>query len=175
MQFKNKGRDFSTKKSNTKKSFVQTLTSNIFLFLIVAFAVLAIVLTLFIKNIASDLPTSQEILAHEPNLATVLYDRNGQIITHLFQENRRWVKLDDVSIWMVKAILAAEDDKFYEHSGIRPTAIFRAALVDFFFRGALQGGSTITQQLTRNLFLSKEKTIVRKAKEAVLAIQKIRY
>ncbi|NLV82582.1 MAG: PBP1A family penicillin-binding protein, partial [Synergistaceae bacterium] len=171
MQFKNKGRDFSTKKSNTKKSFVQTLTSNIFLFLIVAFAVLAIVLTLFIKNIASDLPTSQEILAHEPNLATVLYDRNGQIITHLFQENRRWVKLDDVSIWMVKAILAAEDDKFYEHSGIRPTAIFRAALVDFFFRGALQGGSTITQQLTRNLFLSKEKTIVRKAKEAVLAIR----
>lgn len=59
---------------------------------------------------------------------------------------------------MLKAILAAEDDKFYDHAGIRPIAILRAAVVDFFHRGAKQGGSTITQQLARNLFLSKEKT-----------------
>lgn len=171
MQYKNTGKKFSTNKSNAKKPFFSSVTSNIFLFSIIAFAILAIVTTLFIKSMASNLPTTQEILAHEPNLATVLYDRNGEIITHLFQENRRWVKLDDVSIWMVKAILAAEDDKFYDHSGIRPVAIFRAAAIDFFSRSALQGGSTITQQLARNLFLSKEKTIIRKAKEAILAVR----
>lgn len=171
MNIKKTKKDFSTNKQNKQKSFLNRFSSNIFLLFIVTIAILAIFMTLFIKDISTSLPTSQEILSHEPNLATVLYDRNGQIITHLFQENRRWVKLDDVSIWMVKAILAAEDDKFYEHSGIRPTAIFRAALVDFFLRGARQGGSTITQQLARNLFLSKEKTMIRKAKEAVLAIR----
>ena len=72
---------------------------------------------------------------------------------------------------MVKAILAAEDDKFYEHGGIRPVSIARAFMVDVFHGEAKQGASTITQQLARNLFLSNEKTIIRKAREIVLAIR----
>ncbi len=72
---------------------------------------------------------------------------------------------------MVKSTLAAEDSSFYQHSGIRLSAIIRALLVDVTHRGARQGGSTITQQLARNLFLSQEKTIERKAKEIILAVR----
>ncbi len=174
MPTQNRDRDFSIEnRPNTKKdvSFFKRFFSMLIFLMIIGAAAVAVVLTVFLKDISSAIPSSQEILAHEPSLATVIYDRNDKVITHLFQENRTWVKLEDVSPWMVKAILAAEDDKFYEHSGIRPAAILRAAVVDFFHRGARQGGSTITQQLARNLFLTKEKTIARKAKEAILAIR----
>ncbi|MCF0247197.1 MAG: penicillin-binding protein, partial [Synergistes sp.] len=165
-------RDFSIdRKVKKKKSFFAALLSSFALFFIIAGAIAAVLLTLFLKNITETLPTYQDILEHEPSLATVVYDRNGKVVTQLFKENRTWVKLDDISPWMIKAALAAEDDSFYEHSGIRPIAIVRALIVDAFHRGAKQGASTITQQLARNLFLSNEKTVIRKAKEAVLALR----
>ena len=164
--------DFSLdKKTHKKKSLFVSLIATCMLFLAIIGAGVAVAMIFFLKDITAALPTSSQILEHEPSLATTIYDRNGKVITQLFQENRTWVKLDAVSPWMVKAILAAEDDSFYEHSGIRPAAIVRAVIVDFFHRGAKQGASTITQQLARNLFLSKEKTIIRKAKEAVLALR----
>ncbi len=154
-----------------KKSLFKRVFSFFVFAAIIVSAVVAVSLTFFLKDITQTLPSSSEILSHEPSLATVIYDRNGNVVTHLFEENRTWAKLDQISPWMLKAILAAEDDKFYDHAGIRPIAILRAAIVDFFHRGAKQGGSTITQQLARNLFLSKEKTLIRKAKEAVLALR----
>lgn len=148
-------------------SFIRKIIAPLLLFAAVSF----VLLTVLVVVTAHKLPSSKEILAHKPSLATVIYDRNGEEITKLFQENRSWVKLENVSPWMVKAILAAEDSKFYKHSGIRPVAILRAATIDLVFRGAHQGGSTITQQLARNLFLSKEKTIMRKIKEAIIALR----
>ncbi|MDO5114458.1 MAG: PBP1A family penicillin-binding protein [Synergistaceae bacterium] len=165
--------DFSLekKKHKKKKSLIVSLFATLALIIALLGAGVAVASILFLKDITSTLPTTPEIIAHQPSLATRVYDRNGTMITQLFQENRTWVKLDSISPWMVKAILAAEDDKFYEHSGIRPIAIMRAVMVDIFHRGAKQGASTITQQLARNLFLSSEKTIIRKAKEAVLALR----
>lgn len=165
--------DFSLENKTEKKrrSFLSSFIASISFFILIIGAVAAVAMIFFLKDITTTLPTSQEILDHEPSLATTIYDRNGKVVTQLFQENRTWVKLSDISPWMVKAILAAEDDTFYEHSGIRPIAIARAVVVDFFHRGAKQGASTITQQLARNLFLTKEKTMIRKAKEAVLALR----
>ena len=172
MQFNDKKFSLEKKKQGKKKkSLINKIFSHIALFTAICAALLAVILAVFLKDISQSLPTTEEILAHEPSLATIVYDRNEKVITRLFQENRNWVKLDVVSPWMVKAILAAEDDRFYDHSGIRPVSIFREVLVDIFHRGARQGGSTITQQLARNLFLTKEKTIVRKAKEAILALR----
>ncbi|MDD4705465.1 MAG: PBP1A family penicillin-binding protein [Synergistaceae bacterium] len=172
MQFNDKKFSLEKKKQVKKKrSLVNKIFSHIALFAAICAALLAVFLALFLKDISQSLPTTEEILGHEPSLATIVYDRNEKVITRLFQENRNWVKLDVVSPWMVKAILAAEDDRFYDHSGIRPASIFRAGIVDIFHRGARQGGSTITQQLARNLFLTKEKTIIRKAKEAILALR----
>lgn len=165
--------DFSLEKKSQKKkrSLFYSIMASAALIIAIVGAGVAVATIFLLKDITETLPSSQQILEHEPSLATTIYDRNGRVVTQLFQENRTWVKLDAISPWMVKAILAAEDDSFYEHSGIRPIAIVRAGIVDFFHRGAKQGASTITQQLARNLFLSKEKTIIRKAKEAVLALR----
>ena len=172
MQFNDKKFSLDKKKQGKKKSFwFGKAFSHVALGAAICAAILAVFFAFFLRDISRSLPSNEEILGHEPSLATIIYDRNDKVITRLFQENRNWVKLDVVSPWMVKAILAAEDDSFYEHAGIRPIAIFRATVVDIFHRGARQGGSTITQQLARNLFLTKEKTIIRKAKEAILALR----
>lgn len=172
MQFNDKKFSLEKKKpGKKKKSLIKRIFSHLALFAAICAAIMAVFLAVFLNDISRSLPTTEEILGHEPSLATIIYDRNEKVITRLFQENRNWVKLDVVSPWMVKAILAAEDDRFYEHSGIRPVSIFRAGMVDIFHRGAKQGGSTITQQLARNIFLTKEKTFIRKAKEAILALR----
>ena len=172
MQFNDKKFSLEKKKPGKKKrSLSKRIFSHLALFAAICAALVAVFLAVFLNDISRSLPTTEEILGHEPSLATIIYDRNEKVITRLFQENRNWVKLDVVSPWMVKAILAAEDDRFYEHSGIRPVSIFRAGMVDIFHRGAKQGGSTITQQLARNIFLTKEKTFIRKAKEAILALR----
>lgn len=171
-QFNDKKFSLKNKKAGKKKrSFLSRIFSNLLLFAAVCSAALAVILVLFLKDVSVSLPSTEEILGHEPSLSTIVYDRDERVITRLFQENRNWVKLDAISPWMVKAILAAEDNRFYEHSGIRPVSIMRAGIVDIFHRGARQGGSTITQQLARNLFLTKEKTVVRKIKEAILALR----
>lgn len=162
--------DFSVQKKQKGKKRRSILASIILLFFI-ATAILSVGGLLLLKSVTKSLPSTDEILAHEPSLATIVYDRNQQIVTRLFEENRTWVKYEKISPWMIKAILAAEDSDFYDHGGIKIKSIIRAGLVDIFHRGAKQGGSTITQQLARNLFLSNEKTIIRKLKEAVLAMR----
>jgi len=169
---KKKDKDFSLhKKKKKKRSKLKTFFSTLLLLMVLVAAGIAVFLVFFLKDITQTLPSTEEILAHEPSLATTIYDRNDNLLTRLFEEDRTWVKLENISPWMVKAVLAAEDGDFYEHSGIKITSIVRAGLVDLTHRGARQGGSTITQQLARNLFLTKEKTISRKAKEAILAMR----
>lgn len=162
--------DFSVqKKQKGKKS--RSILASIFLLLFILAAIFSVGGLFLLKSVARSLPTTDEILAHEPSLATIVYDRNQKIVTRLFEENRTWVKFDKISPWMIKAILAAEDSDFYDHNGIKITSIVRAGVVDLLHLGAKQGGSTITQQLARNLFLTNEKTIIRKVKEAVLAMR----
>ncbi|HEX2063599.1 MAG TPA: transglycosylase domain-containing protein [Acidimicrobiales bacterium] len=102
---------------------------------------------------------------------TVLKDASGARLASLDAgENRVLVGLDQVPKVLVDAVLAAEDRQFFEHAGIDPAAIVRAGWADI--RGkALQGGSTITQQYVKNVYLGRERTIARKIKEAVYAIK----
>jgi penicillin-binding protein 1B len=108
--------------------------------------------------------TGEEIfsLELEPELVTGLYDR-------IWQE-RRVVKLAEVPPLVVKAILAIEDERFYHHYGIDPVALLRAVWVNLRSGGVVQGGSTLTQQLMKNFFLSDERSLNRKAKEAIMAL-----
>ncbi len=122
---------------------------------------------LYVQKLSATLPSTDEILQRKPNLATHVFDRHGKLLARLFQEDRVWVPFEKISPWMVKAILAAEDSSFYEHGGVRPFAILRSILTGD--RG--HGASTITQQLARNLFLSRETTMERKAKEALLSFR----
>ncbi|MDY3867756.1 MAG: PBP1A family penicillin-binding protein [Pyramidobacter sp.] len=150
-----------------KKSTARRLWSFFFIVLMFAAAVGSVALAWFVYDISQTLPSDEEILSYQANEASIVYDRKNRVIAELYVENRKPIKLDEVSRWMVMAILAAEDSEFYSHAGIRPLAILRSILSGD--RG--QGASTITQQLARNLFLTKEKSLTRKAKEAVISLR----
>lgn len=98
----------------------------------------------------------------EPELITGLYDRTWQ--------ERHVVKLSEVPPLVVKAILAIEDERFYQHHGVDPVSILRAVWVDLRSGSVVQGGSTLTQQLMKNFYLNDERTLKRKIKEALMAL-----
>ena len=126
---------------------------------------------LYVRKLSADLPGTDEIIHHKPSLTTVLYDRHGEVIARLYEENRKWVPLEQISPWMTQAVIAAEDANFYRHGGLDFRGIGRALLVTLAHKGIKQGGSTITQQVARTLFLTQEQTLERKAKEAILAFR----
>lgn len=99
--------------------------------------------------------------------STKIYDRTGEILLYdVYRDVKRTrVPFEDISNEIKRATIAIEDDKFYEHKGVRPTAIFRAAIT------GIGGGSTITQQLVKNSLLTTERKISRKIKEALLAVK----
>lgn len=107
--------------------------------------------------------------------STKIYDRTGEILLYdLHQDVKRTIiPYEDISYYIKNATVAIEDDTFFEHWGVRPLAIVRAALLNLqggdLFGG--QGGSTITQQVIKNSVLEQEKTISRKIKEAILALK----
>src|SRR5205823_9950716 len=101
-----------------------------------------------------------------------VYDVNGSLLGSIPAErNRTPVPLPKVSLFTRKATVAIEDHRFYEHGGVDYVGIARAAWRDLRAGHVVQGGSTITQQLVRNLYISKERTLERKLKEACLAIK----
>lgn len=102
--------------------------------------------------------------------ATQVFDINGQLISKLFEENRIVVNINNISPYVQQAILANEDTRFYKHFGIDPIGIVRAIVVNIRHGGLVEGGSTITQQLAKNMFLTQERTFIRKIKEAILAL-----
>ncbi len=159
----------SPAKSNKKKerSFLGRLLQCLFVLFFIGSVAAAGGLAWYINKISADLPSDEVILSYQANEASILYDRKHRVITELFIENRKPMKLEDISKWMVMSILAAEDSEFYSHKGIRPMAILRSLLIG---EGG-QGASTITQQLARNLFLTQVKSMERKAKEALITLR----
>lgn len=102
--------------------------------------------------------------------ATQVFDINGQLISKLFEENRIVVPISNISPFISQAIIANEDTRFYNHVGVDPIGILRAIWVNFRTGSISEGGSTLTQQLAKNMFLTQERTFTRKIKEALLAI-----
>jgi penicillin-binding protein 1A len=104
--------------------------------------------------------------------SSLVYGANGSLIGVLpAVENRTAVTRQETSPWMPKATVAIEDRRFYSHGGVDPVGILRALVADVSAGRIVQGGSTITQELVRNLYLSREQTLQRKAVEACLAIK----
>lgn len=104
------------------------------------------------------------------NSATELVDEDGEIITKLYFENREPVSIDEIPDHVQEAFVATEDSRFYDHHGLDVKAIGRALYRDILAGKKVEGGSTITQQLAKNVFLTNDKSWLRKTKEAVIAI-----
>jgi len=113
----------------------------------------------------------QKLPEPEIALASKVYDVNGQLITSLFEENRVKVSIKEISPYAVKAVIATEDARFYRHFGLDPVRIVGALLKNLSAGEIKQGGSTITQQTAKNLYLTHERTLARKIKEAILTLQ----
>ncbi|HEY5600597.1 MAG TPA: PBP1A family penicillin-binding protein [Patescibacteria group bacterium] len=111
-----------------------------------------------------------KLASYEPDLTTRIYDRNDKLIYEIYdQKNRIWVQLDQMPKYLVDATIAVEDKRFYNHPGIDPVSMVRAAKA-IAFDDRLEGGSTITQQYIRNAHLSLNRTLDRKVKEILLSL-----
>ena len=117
------------------------------------------------------LPTLDVLTDYQPKMPLQVYSAEGQLIGEFGEERRAVVKIEAVPKPMRDAILAAEDERFYQHGGVDYVGVMRAALSNFVSGGARQGASTITMQVARNFFLSKEKTLTRKFNEMLLAFK----
>lgn len=140
-----------------------------FFVLAISFALtLFISLTLYLF-ILLDIPNLKSIKDYNPKMTTLVLARDHQVVKEIFVENRRVVSMATMPDLLPKAFVAAEDARFYEHPGVDVWSIFRALFHNLRSGTKAQGGSTISQQVTRSLLLTRKKVYSRKIKEAILA------
>ena len=119
-----------------------------------------------------NLPDVRSLKGYIPSETTYIYDIKGKVLASFHgEENREVVTLDQVSPEMKLAVLAMEDGNFYQHHGVNPVGIARALVINISSGGTVQGASTLTMQLAKNLFLSPKQVLTRKISEAVLAMR----
>lgn len=117
------------------------------------------------------LPPVDQLTDYRPSVPLRVWSADGKLIGEFGEERRDFVHLKDIPDYVKKAILAAEDDGFYSHPGIEISGIARAAITNLITGRRAQGGSTITQQVARNFFLSSERTYIRKLYEIAMSFK----
>src|SRR5260370_868384 len=118
-----------------------------------------------------NLPSIEALTEYQPKIPLRVYTADGVLIGEFGEERRSVVSIEEVPDLMKQAILAAEDERFYQHTGVDYHGVLRAAYSNLVTGGQTQGASTITMQVARNFFLSREKTLTRKLYEALLAFK----
>jgi penicillin-binding protein 1A len=161
----------TSKKNNSSLPF-----SPVWIWVLVWFPFLLLFLIAYLtsKDVFGKLPSVEELQNPKSNIATVILSSDGKILGKYYAENRINVEYKNLSPWTIKALLATEDIRFNEHSGIDIKALFRSAF-GVFTGSSKGGGSTLTQQLAKMMFprekLSKPQLILRKIKEWIIAIR----
>ena len=122
---------------------------------------------------ASQVPPLEDLRSITPTLSTEVFDKDGKPFGEFFVERRNWVSLDSIPKDLQNAVISIEDRRFHEHWGMNLWRTAGAAVN--MLRGRRQGGSTITQQLAKNVFLTQQKTFARKIREAITAVKLERY
>ncbi|NJR38028.1 MAG: penicillin-binding protein 1A [Leptolyngbyaceae cyanobacterium CSU_1_4] len=119
-----------------------------------------------------NLPDVRVLRNYIPSETSYVYDINGTLLTSMHDEaNREVVDLNDITPHLKRATLAIEDSYFFSHQGVNPIGIARASIANYQTGRTVQGGSTVTMQLVKNLFLNPEQSIKRKVAEAVLSLR----
>lgn len=150
----------------------QLVRSRVFSAACLGAAVLFILLgAVFMRYIFSRLPPVYEMEEYTPSLTTKVYDRNNKLIHEFSIEKRSMVPLEEIPVDLQNGVMAMEDRDFFTHAGFSVRGIVRALLHDLITGRAKQGASTLTQQLSRGVFLTQEKKLIRKIREIILAIQ----
>lgn len=145
----------------------------VFLSKLIIFGVIAFVVLIVISFVvfARDLPSPYRLTNRDSVLSTKIYDRNDKLLYDIYgNQNRALVSLSDLPPFVKQATISIEDKNFYSHRGFSPLSYLRV-FYELLVNHRLQGGSTLTQQVSKNVLLSPERTITRKIKEFILAIQ----
>lgn len=118
-----------------------------------------------------DLPEINHLKLFKPSSVTTVFSSDNQVIAQFYLEKRFPVSIDKIPKPLIDALITTEDRSFFDHSGVNLKAVLRALVQDIKVGSFKQGASTLTQQLAKTLFLSPEKSIIRKIREAILAVQ----
>ena len=137
------------------------------------FIILGLMVAGWLYNLYDEIKHDIDVVVnYTPKQSTQFFDKDGKLIANTFkEENREYVKYDDIPARIIEGLVAIEDTQFFEHHGINPDAISRAIIKDIQAGGFVEGASTLTQQLIKMLILTREKKLLRKVKEALLAIR----
>jgi len=159
-------------KPKKKKSVLKRVIVIILICALVVAGTGAVGLAIYVNRVRGELP-NLDIYSFSPDQASQIFDYKGNLITNVYAtENRVYVTLDQVSDIAKQAVLEQEDKRFYEHGPLDYKGIVRAVYVTITsFGRRIEGGSTLTQQLARTMFLTTERTLSRKIKEAILAVE----
>lgn len=154
----------------------EPLWKRLTVWLLLSFVALAVagffILTLLIAVMSIGLPDVRNFDELAGTESTIIFDRDGGILYTIHgEENRKYVLLNEISPFLQKATIAIEDDEFYSHSGFDIPGLTKAALYELFGIGVQRGGSTITQQLAKNAFLTRKRSYIRKLKELIISIR----
>jgi len=139
------------------------------LFGLIVFAVAVAVFFWYYQETELD---ADKLINYAPNASSEILDRHGKRLAYIFKgRHRLYATYDEIPQYIIEALVAIEDTKFFEHNGINPDAILRAVVRDVMARRFVEGGSTITQQLIKITLLSSRKKLERKIREAILALK----
>ncbi|MGM0441010.1 MAG: penicillin-binding protein 1A [Elusimicrobiota bacterium] len=125
---------------------------------------------LLLISYSKDLPSTSSLVQYKPEIATKIYDVNGTLIDELYMKRRTLVPLNKIPVNLQNAVLATEDTNFFNHWGLDILGVLRAFIQNLRAGYVVQGGSTISQQLAKVMFLTSERTLKRKIKELILAM-----
>ncbi len=115
---------------------------------------------------------ADKLINYNPQTSSIILDAKGERIAYIFKgKHRLYAHYDEIPGYLVEALIAIEDTRFFEHDGVNPDAIIRAALKNFKAGHKVEGGSTLTQQLVKNTILNNERSYIRKIKEAILSMK----
>ncbi|MGH8604457.1 MAG: transglycosylase domain-containing protein, partial [Gammaproteobacteria bacterium] len=152
-----------------------TMFRRFLLYPLLALAGLAVVLALLVGFagivIYPTLPSLEALTEYRPKIPLRIFSSDEELIGEFGEERRALIKIEAVPERMRQAIVAAEDERFYQHRGVDYQGVLRAAYSNFVSGGSVQGASTLTMQVARNFFLTKEKTFTRKFNEVLLAFK----
>lgn len=140
-----------------------------FLFIFIIILISLAVLSLYLYKLNSELPSIDELKDYTYKIPTVIYDTENNVIAELGDEIRYPVTFDKIPKHLINALVAVEDSRYYEHEGIDFISIIRAFFANIKAGKIVEGGSTLTQQLVKVIYLTPEKKLKRKVKEAILA------
>lgn len=164
------GAKYQSQRTGQRRIFA--FFQKILVFAIIGGAFSSIVLGGMTFYLSSKLPDVDTISTYIPSETTKIYSSDGTLLADLHhEENRVFIPIERISPILQKSVVAVEDSRFYEHHGVDPIGVMRAIFVDIKSGGFVQGASTLTQQLARNLFLSKRKHMGRKLSEMMLAVE----